>query len=52
MFKAIGFVIGLLAISHIMTEPFEAFMNAASATFHTIEVAAQISEQQLVKSVK
>ena len=48
MFRAIGFVIILYAISQLMTEPFQAFSDATTATFKTIEFAAVVSKEQLV----
>lgn len=47
MFKAIGTILLLYAISHILSEPFHAFEAAATATFKTLETAAQISETEL-----
>lgn len=47
MFKAIGTVIVLYALSNIMHPTFESFQNAAVATFGTIETAANVSSQQL-----
>ena len=47
MFKAIGFVITLYAISQIMQPTFAAFQNAAVASFGTVQVAAEVSQTQL-----
>jgi len=47
MFKAIGFVIGLYAITQMMSGAFAAFENAVIATFETVETAAQVSKIQI-----
>lgn len=48
MLRAIGFVIVLYAIAHMMAEPFRAFEDAATATFQTVEVAARVSQEQII----
>jgi len=48
MFKAIGFVIALYAISILMHEAFVSFERAVAATFQTVEVAAVVSKHQLI----
>lgn len=49
MRKAIGFALVLYVVSHMMSEPFTAFMHATSATMETVEVAANLSQQQLIE---
>lgn len=48
MRKALGFVIVLIAIAHIMAEPFNAFKRAATETFDTVSIAAALSQDQLI----
>ncbi len=48
MFRAIGFVIILYSITQMLAEPFQAFEDAVVATFQVVEVAATVSERQLV----
>lgn len=50
MFKAIGTVIVLYAITQMMHTSFVAFENALTATFETIEVAAETSKAQLIEA--
>ena len=50
MFKSIGFVIALYAVTKIVDGGFSAFESAMVATFHTIETAAEISEAQMIRS--
>ena len=52
MFRAIGFCIALLAISIILDDAFDAFEAATVATFNTVETAAIVSEQQIVKQTE
>ena len=52
MFKAIGVVIVIYAISQMMSSTFTAFNNALTATFETIEVAADVSKAQIVEQSK
>lgn len=52
MFRAIGFVIVLYAITQFMSDAFDAFVDAAAATFQTVEVAAVISKHQLIDMSK
>lgn len=47
MFRAIGFVIGLYAITQMMAPTFSAFEQAATATFQTLEAAAVVSKLQI-----
>ena len=47
MFRAIGFVIGLYAISQMMSSTFFAFEQAATAVFQTLEAAAVTSQFQI-----
>jgi len=47
MFKAIGFVIGLYAITQMMSSSFTAFENATTAMFETLEAAAVTSKLQI-----
>lgn len=49
MRKAFGFVITLYAITQMMSEPFQAFMQATTATFQTLEVAAVVSKHELIE---
>lgn len=48
MFRAIGFVIGLYAITQLMSQSFDAFDDATAATFRTIESAAIASQKHLI----
>ncbi len=52
MFKAIGTILLLYAITNIFSETFVAFEGAATATFETIEVAADVSKTQLRSAAK
>lgn len=47
MFRAIGYVIILYALSQFFAEPFSAFGNAATAVFETFETAAVTATAQL-----
>ncbi len=47
MFKSIGFVIALFAITKIMSVSFNAFESALVATFSTWENALQVANKQL-----
>lgn len=47
MFKAIGFVIGLYAISVMLNDAFLAFERATVATFDTVETAALVSQSKI-----
>ncbi len=47
MFKAIGTILLLYALSNVFSETFVAFEGAATATFETIEVAADVSKAEL-----
>lgn len=47
MFKSIGIVIVLYAITQMMSGTFTAFENAATATFQTFEAAAIVSKVQI-----
>lgn len=47
MIRAIGFVIVLLAIAHIMAEPFDAFQRAVTQTFNVVSLAAVVSQDRL-----
>lgn len=47
MFKALGFVIILIALSHITHEAFSAFEDALTETFHTVELAATLSQHRI-----
>ena len=47
MFRAIGFVIILYALSVFLDNAFTAFENAVVATFETVEQAATVSTSQL-----
>ncbi len=49
MFKAIGFLIILWGVSLYFGSSIRALDQAASATFNTVEVAARVSEAQIVK---
>jgi len=48
MFRAIGFVIVLYAVSIMLSDAFDGFEKAAVATFNTVETAAIVSEQQII----
>ena len=47
MRKAIGFAIVVYTIVHLMNPFFTSFQEALVATFHTVKIAAEISEAQL-----
>jgi len=47
MFKSIGVVIVLFAITQMMSGTFQAFENAATASFEALEAAAVVSKMQL-----
>ena len=47
MFRAIGFVIALYAITQLMSSTFAAFERAAVASLETLETAATASTAQL-----
>lgn len=47
MFKAIGFVIVLYALSHFFTSAFVALDDAATESFRTLETAAIVSQIHL-----
>jgi hypothetical protein len=44
MFKSIGLILVLYALTQMMSTTFNAFENALVATFETVEVAAQVSK--------
>lgn len=50
MFKAIGFVIALYAVSNILGDTFVAFEAATVSTFKTLETAADVSRAQLLET--
>ena len=47
MFKSIGVVIVLYAVTQMMSGTFTAFENAVTATFETLEAAAVTSKLQI-----
>lgn len=47
MFKAIGTILLLYAITQMMSSTFTAFESAATATFETLEAAAIVSKLQI-----
>lgn len=47
MFRAIGFVIGLYALSQMLSGTIVAFESAMVAVFGTVETAAHVSTEQL-----
>lgn len=47
MFRAIGFILIVWFLSNAFSSSFEAFDRAATATFNTIETAAEVSEGHL-----
>ncbi|MCB9810975.1 MAG: hypothetical protein H6779_04945 [Candidatus Nomurabacteria bacterium] len=49
MFKAIGFIIILWALSHFFTEAFTSLNSAAAQSFKTIETAAAIAEVKMIE---
>jgi hypothetical protein len=49
MMRAIGFVIVLYAVAHLLSDAFTAFENAAVATFETVQIAAVISKHHLLE---
>ena len=49
MFRAIGFVIALWAVSNMLGDAFDSFERATVATFNTVETAALVSQGQLIK---
>jgi len=52
MFRAIGFVIALYAVTRMFDAGFIAFEDATVATFQAVETAATISSQQLIEQTK
>ncbi len=52
MMRAIGFVIVLYAVSHLLSDAFMAFEDAAVATFETVHVAADISKHHLLEEAR
>lgn len=48
MFKAIGFLIVLWSLSLYFGSTIRAFDRAATATFNTVEMAALVSQSQMV----
>ena len=49
MRKAIGIVIVLYALSHFLSESFNALDQAAAQSFKTIETAAIVAEERLIQ---
>ncbi|MCA9365736.1 hypothetical protein KC723_02480 [Candidatus Kaiserbacteria bacterium] len=47
MFRAIGFVIMLIALSKFFSQSFEAFDDATSASFHAAESAAVFAQYKI-----
>lgn len=47
MFKAIGFVIVLWALSHYFAQTFLALDDAATASLRAVEAAANLSQLQI-----
>jgi len=47
MFKSIGIILVLYAITQMMSGTFAAFEDAATATFQTLEAAAVTSKLQI-----
>ena len=47
MFRAIGFVIILYFVSVMLSDSFNAFDEAATATFQAIEAAAVVSKTEI-----
>jgi hypothetical protein len=52
MFKAIGTILLLYALSNMFSDSFVAFEEATTATFETIEVAADVSKAELQHRAK
>lgn len=52
MFKAIGTILVLYAITQMMSSTFHAFESALTATFETVEVAADLSKAQLIEAAE
>lgn len=50
MFKSIGTILVLYAITQMMSTSFTALEHALTATFQTIEVAADLSKAQLLEA--
>ena len=51
MFKSIGTILVLYAITQMMSQTFASFENAATASFEALEAAAVISKQQLEETI-
>lgn len=51
MFKAIGILIVLWGLSHFFATAFLALNDAATEVFHTLEMAAVASQEQLQKKI-
>jgi hypothetical protein len=49
MRKAIGLLIILAGLSHFFEQSFDSFDNAASQSLKTLETAAFVTEQRLLK---
>ncbi len=49
MRKAIGFLIVLTALSHFFDQAFTALDDAASQGFQTLQTAAVVAEERLIK---
>tara|TARA_B100000745_G_scaffold260332_1_gene183912 strand:+ start:683 stop:844 length:162 start_codon:yes stop_codon:yes gene_type:complete len=52
MFRAIGTILVLYAITQMMSSSFYAFENALVATFETVEIAADASKAQIISAGK
>jgi len=51
MFKAIGTVIVLIALSNFFSSSFSALDGAATQVFNTLETAAAVSQSQLEETL-
>ncbi len=49
MFRALGIVIVLYAVTQLMSSTFQAFEEAAVATLETIEVAAAVTQERMIE---
>jgi hypothetical protein len=50
MFKSIGTILVLYAITQMMSPSFSAFQDALTATFQAVEVAAEVSKSQILQA--
>lgn len=52
MFRAIGFLIVLYGLSHFFSSSFAALDRAATETLATIEMAAKLSQNEILEKIQ